>query len=161
MNKFFELKCQSVNGNSLHLTTVSDVHLERIRNWKNSERNFFFHKELITSAQQLDWFQNYLQRKNDFMFVINYSNIDIGCIGIRQIQNEWDIYNVIIGDKKFSKMGLMRTGLKEVINFSRQMNTLDITLKVLKINPAVSWYKKNNFKIIDEENEFYSMKYDF
>jgi ribosomal protein S18 acetylase RimI-like enzyme len=159
MNKYFQLISRSINGNSVYLNTVNDVNLEKIRNWKNSERNYFFHKQEISKEQQLDWYQKYLLRDNDFIFVINYLNNDIGSIGIRKIKNEWDIYNVIIVDKNYSKMGLMRSGIEEIINFSQRIERLDITLKVLKINPAVSWYIKNNFKIIDEQDEFYSMKY--
>ena len=34
-----------------------------------------------------------------------------------------------------------------------------ITAKVLKTNKNINWYLKNNFEIINSENDYFSIKY--
>ena len=147
------------SGEEIRLMTINEYNLEDLRLWKNSEKSFFFYKHEISIIQQAEWYQNYCLRDEDFIFIIEYSSQFVGCIGIRKINLNWDIYNVILGNKKFQKMGIMTVALKELINFFKIRHQLNVSLQVLKINPAVDWYLKNNFHIKQEEHDHFVMEY--
>ncbi len=83
----------------------------------------------------------------------------IGSIGIRWQKNQWEIYNVILGDKKFSKKGIMGMGLKRVIQFALDRRPGKVALKVLRSNPAVTWYENNGFSIANTSEEYLEMSF--
>src|SRR4030042_7081610 len=70
---------------------------ENLRNWKNDNRDSFFYQELITPAAQQKWFEMYLRRDEDFMFLIRSGRLNIGCIGFRFRATNWAVYNVNLG----------------------------------------------------------------
>lgn len=137
---------------------IKENNLERLRHWKNKERKFFFHDQMITSTQQLEWYKNYQDEINNYMFIVTTNNIPIGCMGIRLKENKWDIYNIILGLSKFQKKGIMSTALKIMIEFALSKKDTTITLKVLIKNPAVKWYLNNDFEIIKKYTNYYYMR---
>lgn len=70
--------------------------------------------------------------------------------------------------KKYHKKGIGQILLDKVINYAKNKKYQEVYLEVLAKNPTVSFYQKNNFKIIDskyftrsdEEVEEYVMKFD-
>ena len=143
--------------NNFYLKLIDINDLETIRIWKNKNSNYFFHTEIITKDLQLDWYSKYILRDEDYMFVILKDNVVFGCMGIRKIDLQWDIYNVILGIESYGKRGYMSKAFKKMNDFSQEIYSLPITLKVLKHNPAVSWYLKNNFVITSIDENYYSM----
>ncbi len=141
----------------LRNATVGD--LENLRQWKNSQRDLFFHTEIISVEQQKIWFNEFQNRVNDYMFIVELNGISIGCMGIRLLSNRWDIYNLILGKSEFRKKGYMGKAFNAMLNFALTVKKSEITLQVLKFNPAVDWYKKNGFNVKSEHSNFYSMIY--
>ena len=141
----------------LTLCSIKKENIEDLRVWKNEHREFFFLKEKINVEQQVIWFDNYLLNPDDFMFVIKKAGLSIGCMGIRWQDNVWDIYNVILGRKEFSSLGMMTKAFNAMLDHAYSIKNSSITLKVLKDNPAVKWYLKNNFSIASEFDEYFSM----
>jgi RimJ/RimL family protein N-acetyltransferase len=119
---------------------------ENLRNWKNDNRYSFFYQELITPAAQQEWFEAYLRRDEDFMFLIRSGSLSIGCIGFRLCETNWDIYNVILGTTAFSGRGYMRQAIRMICSYARTLQALPITAKVLITNPALRWYYRNGFR---------------
>ncbi len=133
-------------GNKITLWTISREDIELLRKWKNENKDYFFYSKEISSSEQLKWFDGYLERKEDYIFVIEYNGIKIGCIGFRVIDTQIDIYNVILGDKRFGRQGLMSLALKLMCSYIINNYNLNITLKVLAENKiARVWYRKNGF----------------
>lgn len=151
----------TVPGHSeLELRAINSSDLENLRNWKNSHREAFFHRQTITTEQQQQWYKGYQQRDNDFMFIISHSDQPIGCIGFRRLEDKLDIYNVIMGNQQMSGKGLMRTALHTMIaEAARRYPGLPITLMVLKGNPAVEWYLKSGFSIESECDTYLNLLY--
>ena len=142
----------------LIMRLIDSNDLENLRSWKNSQKMFFFHTASISEEQQIDWYQSYVKRNNDFMFMIlNIENKPVGCMGIRLINEEWDIYNVILGSIKYEKLGFMSKSFTKMIDFAYTKTKCAIGLKVLKHNPAVDWYKKNGLFIVEEHLNYYYM----
>jgi RimJ/RimL family protein N-acetyltransferase len=127
--------------------------------WKNSHRKFFFHQKLINESQHLNWYQSYLSGEDNLMFIVEVFNVSIGCMGIRKFESDWDIYNVILGDKSYSKKGYMGKALQQMISLAISQSNLPVRLKVLTDNPAISWYKANFFVVTCEKSNFSEMLY--
>ena len=142
---------------SLRLINVDD--LFNLRQWKNNHREAFFFKGEISFEQQEKWLDEYQKRHDDYMFIVLADDIEIGCMGIRLIDNIWDIYNVILGLQEYGGRGLMSRALGKLIYFAISIKPVTIVCKTLKNNFAVNWYKKNRFVIISEEENHYNMLY--
>ena len=147
------------NNQDLCLRSANAADLENLRNWKNSQHRFFFNQDLINTEQQQQWFSQFAQRPHDYMLMVCVQSKAIGCMGIRLLNSEWDIYNVILGDATYGRKGHMGRALSTMIDMTLQQSNLPITLKVLKNNPAVGWYLKNGFVSLFEADDHYGLSY--
>ena len=130
---------------------TSDVDdLTNLREWKNTHKEYFFHKLEITPAQQEEWFSGYLLRADDYLFIVEFDGNPIGCMGIRFKDDSWDIYNVILGKAAFGGQGLMGRSYQVMLQFAKSQISHPISLQVLKNNPAIWWYEKNGFKVTQD-----------
>ena len=95
------------------------------------------------------------------MFVAELNEkIRFGCLGARYINDkEWDIYNVINGFEATQGKGYMSVALQKLISFCHATTHVKISLKVLNINPAQHWYKKNGFVVTRSEDFYLRMEY--
>jgi len=134
----------------LEVKSLTRDEIEIIRLWKNKNREFFFFSDEISKDMQLNWFESYQTRIDDFMFVIWLDEQPLGVIGLRDIDGIWDIYNVIRGNDTLKGSGYMHKALRIIIDFALEKNDKPITLKVLKNNPAVAWYLRNGFEVRKE-----------
>jgi len=148
-----------IDKDKISIKPINKSHLFKLRLWKNQNKNNFFHKDLISKEDQIKWYKLFKSRKNDYMFVITNNNSLVGCMGIRLINDEWDVYNVILGNLKYSKKGIMSIAFLKMIEYALSLKKTKISLKVLKKNPAIIWYKKQNFEIINSNENFHTMIY--
>lgn len=139
------------------IRTITSADLENLRNWKNAHRMFFFHQQEIQPTQQLQWHAGYLQRTDDYMFIVEADGRSIGCMGIRLLANSWDVYNVILGATELTGRGLMGRAFQLMLRFARERRQHPINLKVLKQNPAIGWYQKNGFQIMADGGDYFVM----
>ena len=147
--------------NGLILRTIKQKDIEKIRVWKNAHRTSFFYKGIISPEKQSNWFKAYKKRLNDFVFIISSMKTDIGCTAFRELDEVMDIYNVILGNKSYGGKGLMSIANSVMCSYMIDNFSKDITVKVLKTNPAVKWYLKNNFIEIDNIDDFILFKLDY
>jgi RimJ/RimL family protein N-acetyltransferase len=146
----FSLVCEPHRGSDLavELRTIRQSDQCELRAWKNQNRKSFFFKELISESTQQEWFEKYLIRDGDYMFVVRVEGYSVGCMGIRLQEDTWDVYNVILGDLRFSKRGYMRQALQMMCSWAAELRPMRISAKVLKDNPAIEWYCRNGFKVV-------------
>lgn len=149
----------SLEPHSLRLRSATDLDLDQLRDWKNSQRMFFFHQDLISAAQQKIWFDSFVERADDYLLMVEHDSVPIGCMGIRLQDDVWDIYNVILGNAIYSKHGHMHRAFKAMLQMALAKRALPITLKVLKHNPAVIWYLKNGFITTIEATDHFGLTY--
>ncbi len=143
----------------LELRTINYQDLDSLRTWKNEQREYFFFKDLISQEQQRKWYLSYQERPEDHMFVVVVNDVSIGCMGIRLLDGNWDVYNVILGLKNYGGKGLMSNAFQAMLQFADSRHPNQITLQVIKENPAIVWYQKNGFKIISEHPAYFYMTY--
>ena len=141
---------------SLTLRVANENDLENIRQWKNEQREFFFHKDIITPEQQRAWFAKFQARNHDYMFIVDLNGNAIGCMGIRLLDEVWDVYNVILGLTEYGKKGYMGKAFQQMLIYAQSIRKCPITLQVIKSNPAVAWYKKNGFIEIQRIKNYYT-----
>jgi len=132
---------------------------ETLRQWKNAHSERFFYQAEISAAQQRQWFTHYLTRNEDHLFMVLVKALPTGCVGIRLLEDHWDVYNVIRGVHSLHSRGCMGTALHPVIEFALQRKALPVQLKVLANNPACDWYKDNRFSIIKTGEGHIIMQY--
>ncbi len=155
MKDTFTLHCEQ---SPVALRTILPTDCENLRRWKNANRFSFFFQELITPQMQADWFRKYLERDDDWMFAVEYQGQPVGCMGFRLLESHADIYNVILGETEYGGQGLMGRALRIMCSYIWSNWTQDIQLKVLKTNPAVTWYKRNEFYEISARDNFFELK---
>ncbi len=141
--------------NNIFLRSASIFDNENLRKWKNLEKEYFFFKDEIDHEMQHKWFLNYSLRKFDILSIVVIDKIPVGCMGIRFIDDKWDVYNVILGEKDFGGKGVMGSCFQELIKLALSITNNPVTLKVLKNNPAFRWYLKQGFIVSEEHNDYY------
>jgi RimJ/RimL family protein N-acetyltransferase len=147
---------QSPTDLKLLLRSIDEGDLELLRQWKNDHRSSFFYQEIIKPEEQEHWYVDFCKRQHDYMFLVCYDDLRIGCMGFRLIDNVIDIYNVILGIEDYSGQGLMSKAMALMNQFIASRYHHPVTAKIVKNNPALKWYEKNGFKAI-ETNEQYNL----
>jgi RimJ/RimL family protein N-acetyltransferase len=142
------------------LRTIKENDLEILRLWKNAHKEYFFYKIEITPEEQSVWFEALNERRDDHMFIIEVQGKGIGCIGARKYQEFIDIYNVILGDKNYKGQHVMTNALWAVVSFCNLV-FIDkpVRVRVLRTNPAIKWYEKIGFKMIDYYEDHVVMQF--
>jgi RimJ/RimL family protein N-acetyltransferase len=152
MKPVAELKAQSPVVFSLRTIGVDDI--ESLREWKNNDRQYFFHKTIIAPEQQRAWYAKFSQTPHDHMFAVWLGDVRVGCIGARLLEDGIDVYNVILGRKDHGRKGIMSAALKAICTYVRFLYPgQSIRVRVLKINPAIRWYQSNGFVTINTSSE--------
>jgi RimJ/RimL family protein N-acetyltransferase len=146
----------SEDGIALRIIENEDI--EFIRKWRNENREFFFYKKIINPKQQLEWFKGYIDNDSEYIFIVEYEELKVGCIGYRFLNENIDVYNVILGDKKFRGKGIMSKALRLICSYIMDNYNNEITLMVLPENKARIFYLKNNFDEAGREEKYILMK---
>jgi len=143
----------------LELRTIEKKDIELIRKWRNENRQHFFYKGIIKPLQQIEWFKSYLGNEKENIFIVGYKGIKVGCIGFRFMNNSIDVYNVILGEKKFGGMGIMCRALRLMCSYIVDNYHEDIILMVLpENNKARLWYINNGFEEKGIKEDYIPMK---
>ncbi|MDC1010446.1 GNAT family N-acetyltransferase [Flavobacteriaceae bacterium] len=149
-----------IKDSDIELLPISGADIEKLRIWKNLNKEYFFLKKDITGKEQINWYKNtYLKETNNQIFIIKYQNIRIGTLGYRLNNNCWDIYNVMNINDELKGKGIMSIALIKLIHYLKEQRNIDIVAKVLITNNNIIWYLKNNFKITSKNKESYQVTY--
>lgn len=144
---------------NIKLRSITRDDIETLRIWKNLNRFSFFFQEIIEPEQQLNWYEQFCTRDRDYMFIVQYDDVDIGCLGFRWMDGNIDIYNVILGNDEYAGKHIMSTAICLLNAFIADRFTEAITAKVLRNNSALDWYLKNGFEIIEKIDTHYLIQY--
>lgn len=159
MNKSFTLTNPELGD--LVLRIIEEKDLEHLRIWKNERRESFFFKEIITPEAQFNWFKSLQERPDDYMFVVETSGCSIGCLGFRYVDECVDVYNVIRARFDVGGKGVMSKALRLMCSYALESYaTSTPSAKVLRSNPALSWYQQNGFNVVREHHEYVEIMLD-
>ena len=158
MNRCFSLSTHEFP--EVILRTISKSDLENLRTWKNEYRTAFFFQGVISRVEQVKWFHGYLERPNDYMFVIAVGGRPIGCLGFRHIDGKVDVYNVIRGVMNAGTKGSMGKALQMMCSYALEHYSSRLGAQVLRNNPAIHWYNLNGFKTVQIYEEYSDVELD-
>lgn len=139
------------------LRSIEEGDLEDLRLWKNANRGAFFFKDEITAQAQMGWFNGYLARPDDYMFLVESDASRAGCMGFRMEGGAADCYNII---GVVQGRGLMSRAMRTMCSYILKEHTPRIGCRVLKDNPAVGWYRKCGYVVAAEAADHYRMSLD-
>lgn len=137
----------------------SEADAELLRQWKNANRQAFFHREVISVSGQTEWLHEYLDRDDDYMFLVIEAETVVGCMGFRRIDDAVDVYSVILGRPEYGGRGLMGNALRRMVAYAWQRYRLPVTARVLACNPAVKWYEHNGFRVVREYEGYHLLQW--
>ncbi|UCH12870.1 MAG: GNAT family N-acetyltransferase [Candidatus Omnitrophota bacterium] len=147
------LKEDYLFGLRIKLKKLESCDLERVRKWRNQNRHNFFTDKIITPDQQQAWFNTYIKKQNEKMYIIitKAREIPIGVISIYDIdfkKNIARIGRIIIGNKRYRGRGLAVDAVKAVLKFAFNMLKLKkISLEVFATNSrACRLYRRCGFR---------------
>ena len=133
---------------------------ETLRTWRNDHSQRFFYREKIQPLHSSgSGFPTTSLGMRIHLFMVLVNALPTGCIGIRLLDDHWDLYNVMRGVHRLHSHGCMGTALHHVIEFALQRKVIPVQLKVLANNPACDWYKDNRFSVIKTEEDHIIMQY--
>lgn len=147
----------TLSAGPVTLRTIGPEDLEDLRRWKNENKQAFFFQETITPQMQTKWFEGYLKRPDDVMFVVEAGGLKAGCMGYRLEGGAADVYN-IIGAPEGRGKGWLGLAMRLMCEHIRAKHTPRIGCRVVKGNPAVEWYRKLGFRVASETPEYYQME---
>jgi ribosomal protein S18 acetylase RimI-like enzyme len=141
------------------LRTIDASDLDDLRQWKNTNTAAFFFKDEITREAQAKWFEAYLARADDFMFLVESQGLRAGCMGVRIEDGVADGYNVI-GAPGAQGRGIFGRAMRLMCSYVLTEHTRQISCRVIKGNPAVAWYQKCGYRIVVERADHFEMALD-
>ena len=144
----------------LALRSISTDDLENLRRWKNANRLYFFYKEIISSEDQKHWFEGYLAREHDYMFIVVTQDMDIGCMAFRQLETGGDVYNLILAMPEMGGHGWMGKAFHILCSYAISKYPKRLAAKVLRDNPALGWYYRNGFRKAAEFSDYVEIELD-
>jgi spore coat polysaccharide biosynthesis protein SpsF len=131
------------------------VFFYELRNEKSARENFF-NKKNIKYNDHLKWYKKKLKKKNAIFLVAITNNSEK--IGIVRYETEKIFTNISINiSKKFRNLGYGSKIIKKSEKFLKKK--LIIISRIKSNNKAsIKIFKKNNYKVIKNNNDFLLMK---
>lgn len=151
------------------LRRLTEDKLEMIRNWRNDPKivRYMDYKEYITPEMQTKWFDK-INNNNNYYFLIEYKEAEIGLINIRDIdyengQGEGGIY--IYEDNYLNSDISFRSALLLFDFCFEQLSLKKIIAHILKSNKrAIQYNIAVGYQLVDvndpNENQLYVLTKD-
>jgi diamine N-acetyltransferase len=144
-----------ISGERIRLRLLQENDLPMTLRWRNQEhiRRWFVYSDRITPEQHANWFSKYLERDNDFVFVIEEADIlhkPIGQVSLYDINwdtKEAEFGRLMIGEADASGRGLAREATELIVGYGfEQLGLQHIYLEVYEDNiAAIAIYQKCGF----------------
>lgn len=161
-------ECFSISKDNLVLRPIAYDDLELMINWrnKNSIRKCFISQSVISIEQQINWFNGYLNKKNDIMYIIEWNEKPVGNISLYDINSEKntaEFGRLIIGEESVRGLGIGKKATKLLCEYGfNKLNLNNIYLEVFIDNKyAIDTYESVGFVIeketIKNEKKLYYM----
>ncbi len=138
---------------SVRLRLLEEADLETTLSWRNENRRWFVHSDPLTIGRHRAWFHQYIERDDDFVFVIEQSAgraAPVGQVALYEIQWEdrtAEFGRLLIGEPAARRTGIAGKATEILLDYAfAVMGIRTIRLKVLESNlAAISLYQKCGF----------------
>ncbi len=146
-------------GPRVRLRPLAEGDLPLTLAWRNQDpiRRWFVHSELLTWEQHRSWFARYLERDDDFLFLIEETSQlkkPVGQVGLYRIDRQArcaEYGRIMIGEPDAQGQGLAAEATAALLDFAfREWNLHTIELEVFADNErALRIYLRNGFESVE------------
>lgn len=148
-----------IRYNEITLRPVTSSDLEKMRTWRNSDwaRSFFLTNDIISEEQQIAWYESYLKKTDDYMFIIQLGSIDVGTAALYRVdyaRESAEFGRLLIAEDVAKGKSLGEKVLKGICNFAfTELKLREVALEVFALNTkAVYIYEKVGFKLVEKSS---------
>jgi len=141
------------------LRPLEELDLEVVRQWRNQDhiRSNFINSDYITREKQKKWYQDYIQRDDDLMFVIEDTGVfkcPVGTVALYHIDRinlRAEFGRLMIGHQGAGRKGFAYKATRLLCHFAfKTLGLKEICLRVFDSNrPAIGLYQKVGFTVVD------------
>ncbi len=128
--------------------------------WRNQDhiRKWFIHSEVISPEKHREWFETYLQRDNDYLFIIEETlrlNKPVGQISLYNIDRDRkcaEYGRLMIGEADARGRGLAKKASRLLLQYAFKVLGMErVELEVFRDNgPAIAIYRDLGFLEISD-----------
>jgi diamine N-acetyltransferase len=149
----------------VRLRLLEERDLSQTLAWRNQEhiRRWFFSSDPLTPQQHATWFAKYLERDDDFVFVIETDLRPVGQVALYNI--DWtagraEFGRLMIGEAEAAGRGLAREATEAILDLAfRQLGLREVYLDVIPENArAIGVYKACGFAVTGSTKKVVSMR---
>jgi len=152
---------------SIRLRLLEEADLPTTLRWRNQDhiRKWFFFSEVITPEQHCAWYEKYRLRDDDFVFVIEETEMlrkPVGQVALYNI--DWkarrsEFGRLMIGEPDAAGQGLARAATALLVDTGlAQWGLTEIYLDVYVENAAaLAIYRACGFRVISEHEGVFTM----
>jgi diamine N-acetyltransferase len=141
-----------IEKDGVRLRLLEKTDLEKTLSLRNASRRWFLNSNSLSMATHRSWFEQYIDRDDDFLFIVELLSEEIEPVGqIALYRINWEKQEAEFGrlviDEHFRQKGIAQKATGLLLEYARSMLGMKrIYLEVLKSNlPAISLYKKYGF----------------
>lgn len=154
------LTLRATSSPAVSLRAAGPGDLEELRVWKNANTAAFFFKDPITPEMQRRWYEGYLERPGDHMFMVEHEGAKAGCMGFRVMKDgAIDTYNMMAAPG-FKGKGLMKAAMLVMCSYILDRHGRDVGCRVVLGNPAVKYYESCGYRVVGESEGHHALKLD-
>jgi RimJ/RimL family protein N-acetyltransferase len=141
----------TIKGERLTLRPLFHDDIERVRQWRNQDsiRTSFIDQNIISSEQQQKWFQLYLEKVSDMMFIIEVNNQPVGAAALYNMnESSIEFGRLMIGESSALGKGIGAEASQLLVRFAiNELRLQKVYLYVFANNVrAKSIYEACGFK---------------
>jgi diamine N-acetyltransferase len=153
---------QRIEKGRIRLRLLEESDLPMTLRWRNQDhiRKWFVHSEVISAEQHQEWFKQYLERDNDYVFIIEETrnfHKPVGQISLYNIdwkQRRADYGRLLIGEPNAQGKGIAKKANYLLLHYAFAILGLNkVELEVFTDNePAIAIYRGCRFREVSELN---------
>lgn len=142
-------------GERVRLRSIEREDLPTFVRWFNDPevRQYLLMYEPMSMAKEERWFEEMLERKNDFLFAIEAQIgeqwVHIGNVGLHRIdwKNRTAVFGIVLGEKAYWGQGFGTDATRTILRFAfEELNLHRVELEVFDFNTrAMRSYEKAGF----------------
>lgn len=146
----------------VELRPVSKDDMQTLLDWRNKDeiRNGFIQSEKITMADHLKWFERYLNKPGDIMFIIEENSLlnkPVGSIALYDIDQDSETAEfgrLMIGEPEAKGKGIAKSATFLLCEFGfRELQLKSVYLEVFSDNfTAFKLYERSGFRKVGERD---------
>ena len=161
---------KAIPGPCICLRPLNENDLPMTLEWRNQDhiREWFFDSKKIDHDQHIKWFDNYLNKDNDYVYIIEEKrgaqNSPIGQIALYNLDKEnkcAELGRLMIGEHSARGKGLAKAAVNQLIFYAENhLNIRMIHLEVLENNlSAIAVYISCGFRLENISDRVMRMEY--